>query len=217
MGRLRYKPGAEEEMAAHPEIVIPNPQQWKGKWQSFFQNEHPIYIEVGTGKGQFVTEMAKAHPQINFIGVEIQTSVAVVAMQKMKESGQKNVALIREDVAKLLDFFEEKELARVYINFTDPWPKNRHEKRRLTYSSFLAIYHQLMGDQGEIFLKTDNQGLFEYSLNSFSAYGCRLKNITFDLHHSDYEGNIMTEYEERFYKRGIPIYRCEAILPTKEG
>lgn len=213
--RLRNKPGAADEIKAHPHIVIPNPKEMRGKWASFFRNQNPIHIEVGTGKGRFVSEMAKAHPDINYIGVELQTSVIVMALEKVKQANVPNLCLLNEDVENLLDFFEEKELERVYINFTDPWPKNRHEKRRLTYRGFLEKYHVLIGDGGEIHLKTDNEGLFEYSLNSFSGYGCRLKNITFDLHNSPFEGNIMTEYEEKFSSQGLKIFRCEAILPQK--
>jgi tRNA (guanine-N7-)-methyltransferase len=214
--RLRHKPWAEDKINEYPRLVVPHPQEWKGKWHSFFKNDYPIHIEVGTGKGQFVSEMAKAHPETNYIGVELQTSVIVVALEKVIEADVPNLCLFNQDVAHLLDFFEPGELARVYINFTDPWPKNRHEKRRLTYRSFLEKYHHLVGDGGEVHLKTDNEGLFEYSLNSFSDYGCRLKQITFNLHESNFQGNIMTEYEEKFSTKGMKIYRCEAVLTRRD-
>jgi tRNA (guanine-N7-)-methyltransferase len=168
---------------------------------------------VGTGKGRFVTEMAKAHPQFNMIGVELQTSVIAIALRRVKESALPNVCLLNQNVADLPNFFAPGEIERLYINFSDPWPKRRHEKRRLTYRSFLAIYHRLLGPGREIHLKTDNEGLFEYSLNSFSDFGCRLKNITFDLHSSEFEGNIMTEYEAKFAEQDQKIFRCEAVLP----
>jgi tRNA (guanine-N7-)-methyltransferase len=211
--RLRNKPWAEDEILAHPKLVIPNPQELKGKWHTFFNNSNPIHIEVGTGKGRFVSEMAKAHPEINYIGVELQTSVIVVALEKVKEANVPNLCLLRQNVEDLLLFFEPGELERVYINFTDPWPKKRHDKRRLTHGLFLKKYQFLVGEGGEVHLKTDNEGLFEFSLNSFADFGCRLKRITFNLHESDFEGNIMTEYEEKFSSKGMKIFRCEAILP----
>jgi len=211
--RLRNKPGAADKIGAHPHLVVPNPHEMKGNWASFFNNQNPIHIEVGTGKGRFVSEMAKAHPHINYIGIELQTSVIVSALDRVIEAGVQNLCLLNQNVEELLDFFTEKEIARVYINFTDPWPKKRHEKRRLSHRNFLEKYHQLMGPKGEIHMKTDNEALFEFSLNSFSDYGCRLKNITLDLHNSSFEGNIMTEYEEKFSSQGMKIFRCEAILP----
>jgi tRNA (guanine-N7-)-methyltransferase len=213
--RLRHKPGAEDEIKAHPKIVIPNPSELKGKWYTFFTNNHPIHIEVGTGKGRFVSEMAKAHPEINYIGVELQKSVIVAALDKVKEANIPNVCLLNQNVEDLLEFFVPGELSRVYINFTDPWPKKRHEKRRLTHQSFLQKYQELLGENQEVHLKTDNEALFEFSLNSFSTYDCKLKNISLDLHNSAFEGNIMTEYEEKFSDKGMKIYRCEAILPAK--
>ncbi|WP_202078338.1 tRNA (guanosine(46)-N7)-methyltransferase TrmB [Caldalkalibacillus salinus] len=215
--RLRKKPWAEDYIKEHPRIVIPNPEEWKGRWHEFFGNHHPIHIELGTGKGQFVVGMAAANPQLNYIGVELQTSVIAVALRKVKDSEQSNVTLLRQNVADLASFFEVGELERVYLNFSDPWPKNRHEKRRLTYKKFLHLYHHLLGAGKDIHMKTDNEGLFEYSLNSFSASGCRLKNVSLDLHRSDFhfQGNIMTEYEEKFSEKGMRIFRCEAVLPDK--
>lgn len=211
--RLRRKPWAEEEIQAAPQLVIQHPEQLKGGWHEHFGNRNPIHIEVGTGKGRFVTEMAEAHPQTNYIGVELQTSVIAMALRRVKESGAENVRLLNQNVADLWRFFIPGEIERIYINFCDPWPKRRHEKRRLTYKDFLHMYHLLLGPEKEIHFKTDNEGLFEYSLNSFSDFGCRLKNITFDLHMSPFEGNVMTEYEEKFAKKGQRIYRCEAVLP----
>lgn len=213
--RLRNKPGAVDELNASPHLVVAQPQEWKGKWASFFKNNNPIHIEVGTGKGRFVSEMAKAHPGINYIGVELQTSVIVMALAKVREVNVPNLCLLNQDANHITDFFAAEELERVYINFSDPWPKTRHEKRRLTHHSFLKRYHLLLGDQREIHLKTDNEALFEYSLNSFSGYGCRLNKITFHLHESDFQGNIMTEYEEKFSSQGMKIYRCEAVLPSR--
>lgn len=210
--RLRNKPWAKVEIENHPEIVIPQPSEQRGKWQQLFENEHPIHVEVGTGKGQFLKGMGELHPTINYIGIEKYDSVLITALERLKETNLQNVKLLNEDVNHISDFFEAGELERVYINFTDPWPKKRHEKRRLTHESFLAKYEEILKENGEIHFKTDNQGLFEYSLHSFSKYGMILNNVSLDLHHSDYVGNVMTEYEEKFSNKGMRIYRCEAVF-----
>ncbi|GAA0374269.1 tRNA (guanosine(46)-N7)-methyltransferase TrmB [Bacillus horti] len=214
--RLRKKPWADAEIEASPHIVVPNPTELKGKWHQFFKNNNPIHIELGTGKGQFITGMAQAHPHINYIGMELQTSVIAMALKKAKEVKAPNLCLLNQNALQLPDFFEPEELERIYVNFSDPWPKTRHAKRRLTHQVFLDIYLELLGEGNEIHMKTDNEGLFEFSLNSFSDFGCRLKNITLNLHESDMEGNIMTEYEEKFSSQGMKIYRCEAVLPAQK-
>ncbi|KRG16065.1 tRNA (guanosine(46)-N7)-methyltransferase TrmB [Lederbergia galactosidilytica] len=214
--RVRHKPWAKEKIEQYPQFVIPNPQDYKGKWTDLFGNDKPLHIEVGTGKGQFISEMARVHPDINYIGIELQQSVIVTALDKVIEADVPNVKLLHTDGADLRNFFSQGDVARVYLNFSDPWPKNRHEKRRLTHHSFLKIYEEILGDQGEIHFKTDNRGLFEYSLVSFSHYGMKLNGVWLDLHDSDYEGNIMTEYEEKFTAKGHPIYRCEVQFTDKE-
>ncbi|WP_078555542.1 tRNA (guanosine(46)-N7)-methyltransferase TrmB [Bacillus alkalicellulosilyticus] len=209
--RLRNKPWAKDEIRNNPSIVIPDPKEGKGKWKELFGNENPIHVEVGTGKGQFITKMAEQNPDINYIGVERYDSVILTALERISQSKRNNVKLLNEDVTELLSFFENNEVSRVYINFTDPWPKKRHEKRRLTYKDFLEKYQSIMKEKGEVHLKTDNQALFEYSLHSFSLYGMVLQNVSLNLHQSDFEGNVMTEYEEKFSQKGMPIYRCEAV------
>lgn len=208
--RLRNKPGALDKIQSYPQYVVQNATDYKGKWASRFNNTNPIHIEVGTGKGQFITGMAKANPNINYIGIEIQTSVVVVALDKLIENDLPNLQLLHVDGGDIREFFEANEIDRIYLNFSDPWPKKKHEKRRLTYRSFLESYEVILKEFGEIHFKTDNQGLFEYSLCSFSWYGMQLKQIWLDLHQSDFEGNIMTEYEEKFSSRGQRIYRVEA-------
>ncbi|WP_332697562.1 tRNA (guanosine(46)-N7)-methyltransferase TrmB [Halalkalibacter lacteus] len=208
--RLRNKPGAKEELNQNPEIIIRNPEKCRGQWKEIFGNNNPIYVEVGTGKGQFLMGMSMLHPDVNFIGVEKYESVLITAMNRAKESSQTNVKFLNEDVSDILEFFEASEIDRVFINFTDPWPKNRHEKRRLTYKGFLEMYEQVLKEGGDIHLKTDNQGLFEYSLESFTSYGMTLHHVSLDLHRSNIEGNVMTEYEQRFSRKGMRIYRCEA-------
>lgn len=207
--RLRHKPWARERIEAYPQYIVSNPESHKGNWKEVFQNDQPLYIEVGTGKGQFVTEMAKAHPEINFLGIELYESVIVTALDRLIEAELPNVKLLNIDARNLAKYFTKGDVSRVYLNFSDPWPKNRHEKRRLTYRAFLKLYEELMPDGGEIHFKTDNQALFEYSLKSFSAYGMLLTFLSLDLHKSDFEDNIMTEYEEKFSAKGQRIYRAE--------
>ena len=213
--RLRHKPLAKDKIMNHPEYVIQDPFQWKGKWQELFGNDNPIHLEIGTGKGRFITEMAKRHPEINFIGIELYTSVIVTALEQALESEVQNLKLINDNAQKLEEMFAPGEISRIYLNFSDPWPKNRHEKRRLTYRTFLEMYERILGDGGDIRMKTDNQGFFEYSLISFSEYGLKLKDISLDLHNSSFEDNIMTEYEEKFSKKGNRIYWCEVQYPKK--
>jgi tRNA (guanine-N7-)-methyltransferase len=216
--RLRNKPWAKDKLMAYPQYVIANPEQWKGKWNEVFGNNNPLYIEVGTGKGRFITEMAKAHPHINFLGIELYESVIVHALDKIIEGELPNVKLLTVNAKDLRNFFQKGDVSRVYLNFSDPWPKKRHEKRRLTYKTFLSIYEDILPDGGEIHFKTDNQGLFEYSLVSMSQYGMLLNFVSLDLHNSNFEGNIMTEYEEKFSSKGSRIYRLEAqFKANKEG
>ncbi|MCF8698581.1 tRNA (guanosine(46)-N7)-methyltransferase TrmB, partial [Enterococcus faecium] len=204
-----------EMLAAHPNFVISDPTLWKGKWNELFENDHPIHIEIGMGKGQFITGMAKAHPEINYIGVEMQVSVVSIALDKLIEQPLPNLKLLHVDGSALTEYFADSEVDQIYLNFSDPWPKKRHEKRRLTYKTFLAVDEQILRPNGEIHFKTDNQGLFEYSLASFSQYGMILKQVWLDLHQSQFEGNIMTEYEEKFSSKGQRIYRVEAQFQDK--
>lgn len=208
--RMRKRPGAEQLLKDHPELVIDEPQKWRGIWQQRFGNEQPIHIEIGSGKGRFIVEMAKAHPKINYIGIDMQTSVLSIALEKALEEKLPNLQLLHVNGEALTEYFAENEVDQIYLNFSDPWPKTRHEKRRLTYKTFLATDEKILRPNGEIHFKTDNRKLFEYSLSSFSKYGMILEHVWLDLHASDYEGNIMTEYEEKFSTKGQPIYRVEA-------
>ncbi|MGT2742361.1 tRNA (guanosine(46)-N7)-methyltransferase TrmB [Streptococcus plurextorum] len=209
--RVRKRKGAEEHLANHPNLVILTPEASKGKWHEVFGNNNPIHIEVGSGKGGFITGMALKHPDINYIGIDIQLSVISYALDKVLESGATNVKLLRVDGSSLTNYFEDGEVDLMYLNFSDPWPKTKHEKRRLTYKTFLETYKQILPENGEIHFKTDNRGLFEYSLASFSQYGMILKQVWLDLHADDsFEGNVMTEYEKKFSDKGQVIYRVEA-------
>ena len=210
--RVRNRKGATELLEAHPQYVILNPADAKGRWQEIFGDDHPIHVEVGSGKGAFVSGMAKANPEINYIGIDIQKSVLSYALDKVLATDVPNIKLLWVDGSDLTDYFEDGEIDRLYLNFSDPWPKKRHEKRRLTYQSFLATYQQILPENGEIHFKTDNRGLFEYSLVSFSQYGMKLKGVWLDLHASDFEDNVLTEYEQKFANKGQVIYRVEAAF-----
>ncbi|CAM3765550.1 tRNA (guanosine(46)-N7)-methyltransferase TrmB [Mesobacillus zeae] len=213
--RLRNKPWAKDKLMEYPQYVIQEPESHRGKWDEIFGNDRPLHIEIGTGKGRFILGMAEANPETNYIGIELQPSVIVSALDLLIEAELPNCKLMNVDAAELGKYFANKDVSRVYLNFSDPWPKTRHEKRRLTYKSFLAQYEEILGSGGEVHFKTDNQGLFEYSLTSFSAYGMLLKDVSLDLHNSTMEGNIMTEYEEKFSAKGNRIYRCEAQFRGK--
>ncbi|MBM7578992.1 tRNA (guanosine(46)-N7)-methyltransferase TrmB [Jeotgalibacillus terrae] len=208
--RARNKPWAEDYLLKHPEYVPAEPETFKGSWKAaVFGNDNELHIEVGSGKGRFITEMAKMHPDVNYIAIELSESIAITALDRMIEAGVPNARLLTINAEILGDVFEQGEVDRVYLNFSDPWPKTRHEKRRLTFKKFLDLYKTVLPEHGEIHFKTDNRGLFEYSLQSFSAYGLLLTYVSLDLHNSDFEGNVMTEYEEKFSSMGQPIYRCE--------
>lgn len=183
----------------------------RGKWSEYFGNDNPIHIEVGTGKGQFITTLAKRNPNINYIGLEIKEEVLLRAVEKASNNKSTNIGFIWGNVEFLDSYFSDGELNRVYINFCDPWPKNKHERRRLTYKSFLELYRRKLDISGDIYFKTDNRGLFEFSLNEFSQNDWMLKNISLDLKNSGFEENVTTEYEDKFMAMNLPIYRLEAI------
>lgn len=213
--RLRHKPYAKDKLEEYSQYVVTDPSEIKGNWLKRFKNEHPIHIEIGCGKGQFIIDMAKKYPKINFIGVELQTSVIVTALEKQIEEDLPNVQLLQVNASDLTHYFEEGEVDRIYLTFSDPWPKNRHEKRRLTYKSFLKEYETILTENGELHFKTDNQGLFEYSLVSFSDYSAKLTEVYLDLHKSDVTDNVMTEYEEKFSSKGNRIYKAVLKFPKK--
>lgn len=209
--RLKHKPWAAEYIEQHPDVIIPNPEDYKGKWTEIFGNNNPVHIEVGTGKGQFVIGMAKQNPDINYIGIELFDSVIVCALEKVVEAEKpSNLRLLKVNGEKIQDYFEKGDVSRVYLNFSDPWPKVRHAKRRLTHEGFLKLYESVLIDNGEIHFKTDNRGLFEYSLVSMNLYGMRLNYVSLDLHVEMPEDNVMTEYEQKFSAKGQPIYRLES-------
>lgn len=209
--RLRNKPWAKPLIAANPQWVITSPNEYRGKWQDRFPKKQPLYIEIGMGKGRFIIEMAQKHPEFNFIGIEMQTVATGIVLKKQLEVQLPNLQLICANGANLSEYFANSEVAGIYLNFSDPWPKKRQAKRRLTYKSFLSQYQQVLQVKGHLEFKTDNRGLFEYSLVSLNEYGMKFDKVWLDLHASpDIEQNTMTEYEEKFSAKGQPIYKIEA-------
>lgn len=206
--RLKNVKGANE-IIINGKYYVDNPYQYKGIWRRLFDNNNPIYIEIGMGKGNFIIENAKRYPDINFIGIEKYDSVIVRAIQKSNELELNNLKIVRMDAKKMEEVFD-KEIDTIYLNFSDPWPKDRHAKRRLTSPIFLNIYDKIFKDKCKIIMKTDNKPLFEYSLNSLEEYGYKITYKTDNLDVLN-EDNIMTEYEEKFYKLGIKINKLVAI------
>lgn len=189
--------------------IVFDPYQYKNKWYELFRNNNPIYIEIGMGKGKFILENALKYPYINFIGIEKYDNVIARAIKKIEEFELSNLKLIKIDAIDIDKVFE-KEISRIYLNFSDPWPKERHIKRRLTNEQFLEKYEQLFLDYKEIFLKTDDKSFFDYSLNNLIQKGYEIKNISYNLKDAKIEDNITTEYEDRFMNMNKNIYRLEA-------
>ena len=209
--RLRNIPGAD---AAITESVycIKSPETHKGHWQEIFPSQQPLHIEIGMGKGRFMMDLAAAHPDINYLGIERYSSVLLRALQKMEENPLPNLFFICMDAADVAEVFDHGEVDRIYLNFSDPWPKDRHAKRRLPSRQFLARYDVILKKEGTLEFKTDNRPLFDFAVEELEPAGWQAKVITYDLH-SDaalMEGNVMTEYEEKFSSIGNPI--CKYII-----
>ena len=209
--RLKNVPGARD-VIAESSLVVHEPEKQKGNWQQVFGNDHPVHIEIGMGKGRFICEMAKTHPDINYIGIEKYSSVLLRAIQKMEEEPLPNLLFIRMDAENIDEVFDLDEVDRIYLNFSDPWPKDRHAKRRLPSKEFLARYDRFLKKDGVLEFKTDNRGLFDFAVEELPQAGWKLVKITYDLHHDEemMQGNVMTEYEEKFSSMGNPI--CKYII-----
>lgn len=208
--RLRNVPGAKETII-QSDFSIQEPKTYRGKWREEFKNENLIHIEIGMGKGKFILEMAERNPEINYIGIEKYSSVLVRAVEKTENFEGENLRLIRMDAEEIEEVFAPEEVDRIYLNFSDPWPKDRHAKRRLTSARFLERYDHILAPDGRIMFKTDNRNLFDFSLEQIEEAGWILENYTYDLHNSKFnEGNVMTEYEEKFSAKGNPICRLTA-------
>lgn len=225
--RIRRKPGVNAVLDDMPDIVVKHTKEQKVNWEKVFNNNNSLYLELGCGKGGFISTQGELNPHINFIGVERVPEVLYISIKKWKRKKLKNLRYLLYDVEMLPLLFEQGQIARIYLNFSDPWPKNRHAKRRLTHPKFLDIYKYLLKHKGEIHMKTDNENLFEFSLQNFADEGFSLRKVTRDLHSiknnrnkilypqefllKQYPEYIMTEYERRFTNLGQPIYRLEAI------
>lgn len=209
--RLRNIKGAREAIDESPYVIL-DPENYKSRWNEVFGNDHPLRLEVGMGKGQFIMELARQNPGINYIGIEMYSSVLIRALQKMAEEELPNLKFLRIDARTLPECFAKDEVDRIYLNFSDPWPKDRHAKRRLTSRQFLARYNEILKPDGVIEFKTDNRPLFDFSLEEVRKAGWQLLLCTYDLHHEEelMKDNIMTEYEEKFASKGNPI--CKLII-----
>lgn len=212
--RLRNIPRAQEEIDANP-IAVKEEKKYRGNWNTVFENEQPIHIEIGMGKGQFILELAKQNPDKNYIGIERYSSVLLRALEKHDTEEYRelsNIRFICMDAAELPEVFAPGEVEKIYLNFSDPWPKARHARRRLTSTRFLSIYEKVLVEQGIVEFKTDNRPLFEFSLEQVEEAGWELRAHTFDLHNNKEmnEGNIMTEYEAKFSSMGNPIHKLIA-------
>lgn len=213
--RLRNIPRAEGTIDNH-QAVIKRPEAQKGCWRQVFNNKNPLHIEIGMGKGQFLLELAVRYPQINFVGIERYSSVLLRALEKYNTEQYntlKNIRFMCMDAAEIGEVFAMNEVEKIYLNFSDPWPKARHAKRRLTSKEFLVRYEAVLKQGGKLELKTDNTELFNFSLEQIREAGWNLEHYTYDLHHHEFmnRGNVMTEYEEKFSAKGNPINKLIAV------
>ena len=210
--RLRNVPGARDVMAAN-EYVFTEPEGMAGTWSQVFGNSNPVHIEIGMGKGRFITTLAGMNPDINYVGIEKYSSVLLRAVEKQDELCLPNLRFIRMDAENITSVFGKEEVDRIYLNFSDPWPKDRHAKRRLTSRQFFARYNEILKSTGRVEFKTDNRPLFDFSVEEVNEAGWKLSVCTYDLHNDEklVEGNVMTEYEERFSSQGNPICKLVAI------
>ncbi|MCI7540171.1 MAG: tRNA (guanosine(46)-N7)-methyltransferase TrmB [Veillonellaceae bacterium] len=215
--RLRRKPWVDKAIHDFDDFVFPKDapasEEQQGRWAEVFGREAPLYVELGTGKGDFISQMAEREPGVNFIGIEAQQDVLYAAAKKVAAMELKNVRLLVFDIHEIERIFAPGEVDRFFLNFCDPWPKKRHYKRRLTYRGFLEKYRHLLKQGGELHFKTDNRPLFDFSLKEFEAAELPVRDVSYDLHAENRPDNIMTEYERKFSGFGEKINRCEVIFP----
>lgn len=214
--RLRNIPGSREAIAEN-RWCIQETEHTKGQWLTIFGNQNPIHIEIGMGKGKFIMALARQNPRINYVGIEKYSSVLLRALQKMEAEPLENIRFIRMDAENICEMFDIQEVSKIYLNFSDPWPKDRHAKRRLTSRQFFERYRKILSSSGTVEFKTDNTALFDFSLEEVKEAGWKLDAFTRDLHQDTamMQGNVMTEYEEKFSAMGNPIYKLIASLPQK--
>ncbi|HIU64946.1 MAG TPA: tRNA (guanosine(46)-N7)-methyltransferase TrmB [Candidatus Avacidaminococcus intestinavium] len=211
--RLRKKPWISEAISEYKDdyIYFDKLTERKGKWREVLPFE-TLALEIGCGKGAFINGLAELQPLVGFIGVESQHDISYYPAKSAKEAERKNVKIICNDAAYLEEWFAPGEIKMIYLNFSDPWPKARHAKRRLTHKNFLAIYRNLLGKGGILKFKTDNRALFDFSLEEFKEFGLQINALSYDLHHSEFENLVQTEYETKFSAKGKPICFCEVIF-----
>ncbi|MFC5648279.1 tRNA (guanosine(46)-N7)-methyltransferase TrmB [Paenibacillus solisilvae] len=221
--RLRGRKGILESLEAQPELVVLDAAPLKGRWRDFFGNDKPIYVELGMGKGRFISDMSVRNPHINFIGIDMYDELIRRASDKARLAWEAhgapqtpNLALLRANIEKIEDIFGSNEIERIHLNFSDPWPKAKHGRRRLTHPRFVAKYIEILNDKGEIHFKTDSQSLFEFSLNSFSDMELHMRNISLHLHKETLRDDlVLTEYEAKFVEKGNNIHRVEVVIGEK--
>ncbi|QJC51297.1 tRNA (guanosine(46)-N7)-methyltransferase TrmB [Paenibacillus albicereus] len=219
--RLRGRKGIREELEALPRLVVLDAAKHKGKWKEFFGNDKPIHVELGMGKGKFISQHSVRNPDVNYIGVDMYDELirrasekALLAREELGQEGYPpNLALLRANIENIADMFAPGELERIYLNFSDPWPKSKHARRRLSHPRFLEQYAVLLNEYGEIHQKTDSRLLFEFSLNSYAETEMQLRAISLDLHRDEVRDDlVLTEYEGKFIQQGLPIHRCEVVV-----
>lgn len=209
--RMRKKKNLDGRLLACAPVMVEQPQDYRGAWHTLFGAEKPLHLEIGCGKGRFILELARRHPEIHFVAVEREEGALVVATEGAMRLGLANLRFLSFDAAELGQIFAPGEVDRIYLNFSDPWPPNRQRRRRLTHADYLDVYDSILKEDGDLHFKTDNQRLFEWSLSSICEYGWLVQNISLDLHASAWNAeNIMTEYEEKFSQQGFRICRLEA-------
>lgn len=221
--RLRGRKGIRESLESQPELVVLDAAPHRGNWRAFFGNDNPIYVELGMGKGRFISQMSVRNPDINFVGVDMYDELlrrgsekARLAWQDKGVDSPPNLALLRANIEGIETMFAPGELERIYLNFSDPWPKSKHARRRLTHSRFVNKYIELLNERGEIHFKTDSQSLFEFSLNSFADMELMMRNISLHLHkEGPREDLVFTEYEMKFMEKGQPIHRVEVVVGSE--
>ena len=212
--RMRKRNNLEPRMEAASAVWVREPERYRGRWRELMPEARELHLEIGCGKGKFTVEMAALHPDVLFLAVERVREAMLLGMERAVAEGLKNVFFLSVDAAQLDALFAPGEADRIYLNFCDPWPRSKNAKRRLTYHTFLEKYRTVLRPDGEIHFKTDNAGLFAWSLEEFERYGYPVKNVTDDLHKDGVVG-VMTGYEEKFHALGTPIHRCEILMPQK--
>lgn len=222
--RLRTKKNTRVGLESQPDLIVLEPKTLKGRWRELFGNDRPIHIEIGMGKGQFISRWSANNPDVNYLGMDMYDELLLIGSEKARklwkeEKGSDevpNLYLVRGNAEQLEEMFEDGELERIYLNFSDPWPKSKHAKRRLTHPRFLEKYKRALNEKGEIHFKTDSLSLFEFSLNSFSDSRLQMRNISLHLHRNELRDDlVMTEYETKFVGQGMPIYRLEAVVGSE--